>query len=270
MSPLYVCLGLCTLLAATCWLLSVLTREYSWVDRIWSIAPPTYAWIYAGAAGFTDLRLDLMAVLATVWGARLTFNYARKGGYARGGEDYRWLALQERLGPVGFQLLNATFIAPYQNALLLLFTLPAHAAWVARGTPLGALDAVFALAMLALIAMETTADEQQWRFQQRKRAALERGDPVHPPFVTTGLFRFSRHPNFFAEQAIWWCFYGFSVAAGSGWLNATIVGAVLLTLLFQGSTTFTERLSLAKYPSYADYQATTSRLVPMPPRSPRT
>ena len=65
---------------------------------------------------------------------------------------------------------------------------------------------------------------------------------------------------------MWWMVYLFSVAAGAGWLNATIAGTVLLTLLFQGSTAMTEGLSLEKYPSYAKYQRTTSRLVPWPPR----
>ena len=65
---------------------------------------------------------------------------------------------------------------------------------------------------------------------------------------------------------MWWCVYLFAVAAGAGWLNPTLLGPVLLTLLFQGSTGFTEAITLGRYPSYADYQKTTSRLVPMPPR----
>ena len=63
---------------------------------------------------------------------------------------------------------------------------------------------------------------------------------------------------------MWWCVYLFSVAAGAGWLNGTIGGAVLLTALFQGSTTMTERVTRSKYPAYAAYERTTSRLVPLP------
>ncbi len=265
--PLTACLILCAAITAACWLLSVITREYSWVDRIWSVAPPLYALVYAGFAGFADPRLDLMAALAVLWGARLTFNYARKGGYAPGGEDYRWAVIRERVGPVAFQVFNATFISPYQNALILLFTLPVHAAWTARGAALGPADAALAVAFLALLALETAADQQQWRFHQHKRAARERGETVDPPFLTAGLFRYSRHPNFFAEQSIWWVYYGFSVAAGAGWLNPTIAGAILLTLLFQGSTAFTEWITASKYPSYENYKKTTSRLIPMPPRA---
>ena len=75
------------------WVVSVVTREYSWVDRIWSIIPVVYVAVFATAARFADTRLDVMLALVVLWGARLTFNFARKGGYARGGEDYRWAVL---------------------------------------------------------------------------------------------------------------------------------------------------------------------------------
>src|SRR5258708_25236576 len=106
------------------WLLSVLTGEYSWVDRIWSLVPIAYIGIFAGAAGFADARLDVMFSLVALWGLRLTFNFARKGGYARGGEDYRWAVLRSRMKPWQFQLFNAFFITLYQNAILLLIALP--------------------------------------------------------------------------------------------------------------------------------------------------
>jgi steroid 5-alpha reductase family enzyme len=65
---------------------------------------------------------------------------------------------------------------------------------------------------------------------------------------------------------MWWCLYGFAAIASGTLVNLGLVGAVLLLLLFQGSTNFTEALSLEKYPTYADYQKRTSRLIPLPPR----
>jgi steroid 5-alpha reductase family enzyme len=244
------------------WLVSVVTGNSSQVDRLWSIAPPLYVGWFAAQAGFRDVRLDVMTALTALWGVRLTYNFARKGGYRAGSEDYRWPVLRRRMGPVLFQLFNATFIAPYQNLILLLLALPA---WAALPTPLGPLDAAAAAAFLLFLAGETVADEQQWRFHLEKHARKERGE-AGPDFLTQGLFRWARHPNFFCEQAMWWMIYLFSVASGAGWINVSIAGPVLLTLLFQGSTAFTERITLEKYPSYADYQRTTSRLVPMPPR----
>ena len=248
--------------ALLCWVLSLITNEYSWVDRLWSITPPLFAVHFAAYVGFSDARLNLMAALAVLWGVRLTYNFARKGGYKPGGEDYRWEEIQEKIGPMWFHVLNATFIAPFQNYLLLLIVVPSYAAYRFIGTPLGPLDYAAAVVFVALLIGETVADEQQWKFQTAKYAAIARGETPQADFITTGLFRYSRHPNFFCEQAMWWTYYVFSIAAGAGWINWTITGAALLTLLFQGSTGLTEKLSLRKYPAYADYQRTTSRLIP--------
>jgi steroid 5-alpha reductase family enzyme len=261
-APLFVAVSACALAAAGCWLASILTGNYSQVDRLWSVAPPLYVGWFAAEARFADARLDLMLVLTALWGARLTYNFARKGGYRAGSEDYRWPKLRERLGPARFQLFNAT---PFQNAQLLLLSLPAYVA-LTHGAPLNALDGAAAGAFALFLAGETIADEQQWRFQSRKHARKARGEPAGAEFLTSGLFRWSRHPNFFCEQAMWWTFYLFSVAAGGGWLNPSLAGPVLLTLLFQGSTAMTERLTREKYPAYAEYQRTTSRLVPWPPK----
>lgn len=251
--------GIC--LAA--WLLSVATREYSWVDRVWSLVPIAYVAVFAGGAGFRDARLDVLAVLVALWGARLTFNFARKGGYAPGGEDYRWAVLRARMTPVQFQLFNVFFIVLYQNAILLLISLPAYTALEHR-TAFGAADVVLAALFLACLAGETAADQQQWEFQQVKRAERAAGrTPAN--FVQTGLFRFSRHPNFFFEQAQWWIVAGFGCSAARG-VPWTVAGAVLLTLLFVGSTRFTEEISVSRYPEYADYQRRVSAVVPWRPR----
>src|SRR6478735_12500909 len=118
MGPLLVCLVICAIVIAATWVASLLTREYSWVDRIWSVVPVVYVWVFAVASGF-DARLVLMAALVTAWGIRLTYNFARKGGYRAGGEDYRWAVLRERMSPTAYQLFNLFFISIYQNALIL-------------------------------------------------------------------------------------------------------------------------------------------------------
>jgi steroid 5-alpha reductase family enzyme len=255
----------CAAVIALSWLLSLITREYSWVDRLWSIVPPAYVAYFAWVGGW-DGRLLLMTACATAWGVRLTFNFARKGGYAPGGEDYRWVALRKRMSPGLFQVFNLFFTAGFQNALIFAITLPAYAAALRAGVPLGPLDALATALFAGFLVLETVADQQQWRFQEAKKVRRARGEAVTEEFLQTGLFRYSRHPNFFAEQLIWWSFTLFAVASGAGWANWTSAGALVLTLLFQGSTNFTEELTLAKYPSYAEYQKKTSRLIPMPPR----
>ncbi len=173
LSPLTVAEIACASLAALCWLVSIVTGNCSQVDRLWSIAPPLYVGWFASQAGFRDLRLDVMALLTALWGARLTYNFARKGGYAKGSEDYRWPVLRKRFGPVLFQLFNATFIACYQNFLLFLIALPAWAAFEHRSTPFGALDAAATVGFLVFFVGETLADQQQWRFQNDKHAKRE-------------------------------------------------------------------------------------------------
>lgn len=246
------------------WLLSVVTREYSWVDRIWSLVPIAYAAVFAGAAGFRDARLDVMMTLVALWGARLTFNFARKGGYAKGGEDYRWAVLRSRMTAGQFQLFNLFFITLYQNAILLLISLPGYTALQHRNG-FGAADAVLTVLFLAFLAGETVADQQQWTFQQSKKADLAAGRIPEADFVQTGLFRYSRHPNFFFEQAQWWVVAAFGCVAARA-VPWTVAGAVLLTLLFVGSTRFTESISAGRYPAYADYQRRTSPVIPWRPR----
>jgi steroid 5-alpha reductase family enzyme len=251
--------------AAVClavWVASLITREYSWVDRIWSVIPIVYVWIFAGAAGFTDLRLDLLAAVVTLWGARLTFNFSRKGGYAPGGEDYRWAVLRARMKPWQFQVFNLFFITIYQNVILLLIALPAFMAFEHRSTPFGLLDGLLLALFLAFLVGETVADQQQWRFHQWKKAEAAAGREPRPRFLQSGLFRFSRHPNFFFEQAQWWVVFLIGAVAAGTVLQWTIAGAVLLTLLFIGSTVFTESITLSKYPEYADYKKKTSALIP--------
>ncbi len=252
----------CAVVAFACWLLSVITREYSWVDRIWSIVPPVYVGLFAAQAEWKDARLDLMFALTTAWACRLTFNFWRKGGYAPGGEDYRWAVLRARMSPWLYQVFNVVFIAGYQNVLLLLIALPAWAALQHAGAPLGALDIAAAVGFVLLLVGELVADQQQWDFHQRKKALTARGERVEKGFLDSGLWAWSRHPNFFCEQGQWWMLYLFGVAAGAPLLNVTIVGPVLLTLLFHGSTNFTEELSAKKYPDYVDYQRRTSRVIP--------
>ena len=194
MSTLVVALIGCAAVAAVCWLSSLVTNECSWVDRLWSITPVGYVVWFAYQTGFSDPRLVVMSALTAAWGARLTFNFARKGGYGRGGEDYRWGVLRTRMKPWQFQIFNLLFIAGYQNLLLLLITLPAYAALDPSGVslatigigsgaaatpaPFGVIDVVATSLLVLFLVGETVADNQQWAFQQAKRARIAAGQPT--------------------------------------------------------------------------------------------
>ncbi len=254
MTSLAINVWICGGVALGCWLASVLTHEYSWVDRLWSVVPVVYLWVFAARSG--DARTTLVAVLVTLWGVRLTFNFARRGGYAPGGEDYRWAIIRERIPGWAFAVFNFAFIAVYQHALLLLIALPGWT-MVNYPVPLGGFDIVAAVVFFGLLVGETVADQQRWNFH---RAHPEGG------VLRTGLFRYSRHPNYFFEISQWWVVFGFAVIATRTVALWTAAGAVLLTLLFLGSTAFTEWISRSRHPEFEAYRHTTSMLVPCRPR----
>lgn len=255
--------------ALACFAVGELTGNVSQVDKLWSIVPVVYCWVLTAKAGM-DARMVLMSVCATVWGARLTYNFSRHGGYSwkfwSGVEDYRWnhvRARPELQGPVRWRIFHLGFICLYQNALLLLIALPIVMA-VGAPRPLGAADWILAALYLGLVAFEAVADQQQWEFQAEKKRQLAAGRAegrYARGFVAEGLWARSRHPNYFAEQAIWVTFFLFSVAA-TGRFNWTAVGCVLLMLLFQGSANLKESICAAKYPQYAEYVKRTPRFLP--------
>jgi steroid 5-alpha reductase family enzyme len=261
MSPLALTVLLAGVACAFAWVASLMTGDTSWVDRMWSIVPVIYMWVFAARAHLSNARLDVMAALVTVWGVRLTYNFARKGGYS-GVEDYRWAVLRASMRSWQFQLFNLFFIVLYQNALLVLITLPAWTAYQHRSASFGLLDAALTVLFLLCTYGETIADQQQWNFHQWKKSEGLGGRPPSPRFLQTGLFRFSRHPNYFFEIAQWWVVFLFGVVAARSVLEWTVVGPVLLTLLFVGSTRFTEKISLSHYPEYELFQRSTSAVIP--------
>lgn len=269
-TPTGLTLILCLGLSALIWLLSIVTREYSWIDRSWSICPFVYCLIVAWSVGFQNPRIVLMTVLVGLWSLRLTYNYARKGGYAPGGEDYRWKVTQARMGNVAFQVLNATFVAPGQMLVIWLYASPIFQAWQMNETPLNLLDLVASAFFILFFVGETVADEQMWKFQQEKKQRLSQGESIDLPFLSTGLYTYSRHPNYLCEMGLWCAFYFFGVAATGQWLHWSGLGFIGLCLIFVGSIPLTESISASKYPTYREYQARTPCLVPTPWRSKRS
>ncbi|KAG2217019.1 hypothetical protein INT45_011570 [Circinella minor] len=274
-----------------------LTRNYSQVDRAWSLLPPTYAWHFVIHdylnRSTIHPRLLLAAVIISIWGIRLTYNFARKGGYEWQGRDYRFVYIQEKIGNLGMALLNFVFIGPMQDTLLLLMCLPLYLNTLSPLSQdqyvlgLNRMDILASGLFLTLLLFEVIADDQQFMFQTRKYALLEfvhhdkrqlpkeyrRGFLCH-----SGLWQYSRHPNFFAEISMWWSIYLFSIAAHIQgqervdwmnpklYLNWTMMGAVFLTMLFQGSTWLTEYISTEKYPEYKIYQQSVNRFIPWFPQ----
>ncbi|MGC9150247.1 MAG: DUF1295 domain-containing protein [Microbacter sp.] len=258
--------------AAICFFLGEITHNFSQVDKVWSLMPVIYAWVTVLTFP-TSVRLWVMTALVTIWGVRLTYNFNRKGGYHflpwKGEEDYRWAVVRQN--PLlkrkwALSLFNLFFISLYQHMLILLFSSPLLVAARYVGKSMSCLDVVAALLMFSFIVIETLADQQQHVFQRLKRNPTSSDGTysfsLQKGFLVEGLWRYARHPNFAAEQAIWISFYLFSVAASGKWLNLTALGFVLLILLFQASSALTEKISRSKYLDYTAYQQQVPRFIP--------
>lgn len=254
-----------------CFIVSELTSNYSQVDKLWSILPVVYSW--TTVALYSGPRTILMAVLVTLWGLRLSYNFGRKGGYNiipwKGEEDYRWSILRKNpllKGRIRFGLFNLLFISVYQNFVIVLFSSPLLLAAQHNDHPLNIVDIVAGSLMLLFLITETIADNQLFFYQSRKKKAsqgeIAYTETLKKGFVTEGLWKYSRHPNFASEQAIWLSFYLFGATASGHWLNITLAGPVLLILIFTGSTILTEKISSGKYPEYAAYRQKTPKFIP--------
>lgn len=261
-----------------CFVVGEIAHNNSQMDKLWSLLPIAYTWVVAFKGDFKP-RLVLFAIVVTLWGLRLTFNFARKGAYKlkfwEGEEDYRWAVLRANSvlkNRALWALFDLFFICIYQNFIVLAITLPSVAVMDSVAA-LGVLDYVaFGGALLFLI-IETIADEQQMDFYTTRSILLEGGKkladlpaPYNRGFNTTGLWARSRHPNYLGEQSIWLCLYLCVIGAGvavNGVFNWSIVGSMLLILLFLGSSIFGESISSKKYPEYKSYQKHTSKYIPL-------
>ena len=141
--------------------------------------------------------------------------------------------------------------------LIFLFSLPILAAW--QGSePLGMIDYIIGGIMFLLIVIQYISDQQQYDFQTEKYRRIENNEKLDGDykrgFVKTGLWSFSRHPNFTCEQLIWITFYCLSASANGTYLNWSIVGCILLVILFVNSAIFSEGISSRKYQEYKKYQ----------------
>jgi len=269
---------ICGASALYCFIAGELSRNNSQMDKLWSVLPIAYVWVIAAMGGF-KWRLIIIAVIVTLWGARLTYNFAKKGAYSikfwSGEEDYRWVYLRKQKG---FQnkfiwgVFDLLFISIFQNAVVLGITLPAVAIMDVNPA-LNVLDIVAAALMFGALLYEVIADRQQNAFQVKKYEYLNSGmkleelpEPYNRGFNVTGLWARSRHPNYIGEQMIWISLYLFTISAGVahyGVFHWTIVGAALLVLIFVGSSRMAEGISLAKYKEYEVYRRQVFKYLPI-------
>ena len=232
--------------------------NYGIVDFVWAYCFTAVAWHYALTGHGWAARGLVIAALATIWSVRLGSHlYARVMGH-HPTEDSRYVQLREdwrgnfaprmfgffQLQAVSIVILSAPFFFPARNAF------PGFNAWEIVGT---------AICVLALLG-ETLADGQLKAFIRRPE---NKGKVCN-----VGLWRYSRHPNYFFEWCVWMGFAIFACGSAWGWIGLIAPAAILHLLLNVTGVPMAEASSLkSKGEAFRDYQRTTNAFFPGPPRS---
>ena len=226
---------------------SVAMRNSSMYDPFWSVVPPIIA-LYFMDGGTRDW---LVLALVAAWGLRLTFNWAR-GWPGMHHEDWRYTDIRRSTGSAywGASFAGIHLFPTVQVYLGCLALLPA----MAGHRPFGWLDAVAVTVTAGAIAIETLADEQL-------RAFVRRNEPGET--MDSGLWRHSRHPNYFGEVSFWWGLWLFGVAARPSDWWWTLAGPLAITVMFLiVSIPMLDKRSLERRPAYAERMQHVSALVP--------
>lgn len=228
---------------------SVACNNSSMYDAYWSVAPM----VIVVGLGPSTARGYVVTALVLAWGARLTWNWAR-GWRGLAHEDWRYVEIRAKTGRaywpvslVGIHVMPTMWV--YLGSLSLIPALGSPA-------PLGALDVVGLVVTAGAIALETMADEQLRRFR--------RDDAQAGAILASGVWRWSRHPNYLGEILFWWGLFAFSLAADpGGWWR--IIGALGISILFVAiSIPLLDRRSVARRPGYREHIARVPGLVPRP------
>ncbi len=267
----------CSVSILYCFVVGEITQNFSQMDKLWSILPIAYLWIIAIRGGL-KIRLVMYAVIVTLWGIRLTINFAKKGAYRlkfwTGNEDYRWSIVRNRFfkNRLAWTAFDLFFISMYQNLLVLAICFPALACMESEAS-IGAWDIAAVILSLLFLVLETISDNYQWNFQQTKKKMLseygslqELPSPYSLGFNTTGPWGYMRHPNYLGEQGIWISLAIFAIGAGvtsNIFFHWSMVGPLLLVLLFMGSSKLGESISSQKYPLYKDYVDQVHKYIPL-------
>lgn len=236
------------------WMVGSFRRDVSLVDPFWGTGFLIVAWVACYMNSPAELRVLILTSLTTLWGLRLSsFLLWRNWGQS---EDRRYAAMRKHHGG-RFWWVSLFTVFLLQAALLWFISLPIQCTAARNSTnPLGWLDAVGIVVWGLGLAFEAIGDWQLARF---------RSDPNNAGRVMDqGLWRFTRHPNYFGDFCVWWGLYLIAVAGGA-WF--TILSPLLMTflLLKVSGINLLERTIADRRPEYAAYQARTNAFFPGQP-----
>ena len=230
------------------WVISVIKRDVSIVDSLWSLFFIIAAVTVLIQQEILSSRAILVLVLVVIWALRLSFYITlRHWGHE---EDHRYQAIRKNNEP-GFVFKSLYLIFGFQALIAWIVALPLFAA-MESSSPLNLLDGLALVLWLAGMLFESVADYQLYQFKKRSE---NRGT-----ILTKGLWKYSRHPNYFGECLIWWAYFIFALPEHA---YLTIISPLLMTFLllkFSGVSLLEKTLKLK--PGYEDYMQHTNAFIP--------
>jgi steroid 5-alpha reductase family enzyme len=235
------------------WVISVVKRDVGIVDTLWSLMFLAAALVFWQSDAAGGERATLVLGLVTLWALRLAGHIGwRNWGE---GEDRRYQEIRARNEP-GFAYKSLYLVFWLQAVIALIVALPLLAA-LQGDAPIGLLDYVGVGLFVLGFFFEAVGD---WQLAAFKRDPDNKGK-----VLDTGLWRYTRHPNYFGNACIWWGFFAFGLAAGGWW---AIVSPVLMTflLLRVSGVALLEKDIAERRPAYRDYVQRTNAFLPGRPR----
>ena len=237
------------------WAISLVMRDASIVDIAWGSGFVLVAWVSYWLSDGNSTRSLLLTVLTTIWGLRLAFYLAKRNlGH---GEDFRYQSMRRKHGD-RFAIVSLYTVFGLQGLLMFIVSLPIQLGQVREEPGFGIIGVLGVLVWGVGIYFEAVGDAQLARF---KRNPANKGS-----IMDQGLWRYTRHPNYFGDSCVWW---GLGLIAAESSLGIYgLIGPVVMTFLLVkvSGAAMLDRAMLKRKPGYENYVATTSGFIPRPPR----
>ena len=236
---------------STWFIISLLKKRNDVADVAWGLGFMMLAWLsFLVRDGESGLRGLLIGILISVWGLRLACHiHKRNKGKA---EDYRYMAWRQEWGS-WFYIRSYLQVYLLQGALLFLIVLPVLAVNKNMGTSLGIFDFLGLFVWLVGFYFESVGD--------RQLALFIKNPENKGKLMRTGLWKYTRHPNYFGEVTMWWGIWIISLSAAPVWF--TVVGPLTITILIlkiSGIPLLEKKMR--ENPEFADYEKKTSMFIP--------
>ncbi|MDO8289543.1 MAG: DUF1295 domain-containing protein [Parvibaculum sp.] len=237
------------------WGISLVLGDVSFIDSFWALGFVLVVCVTQMLFPFGGAHQSLLTTLVVVWGLRLgIYLFAR---WLREGPDGRYVAMRNK-AKGNPHLMTLTKVFGLQGVLMWLVSLPVQLGAYGATGDLGVLALIGAALAVIGIAFESIGDWQLMRF---KSDAANKGQ-----VLDTGLWRYTRHPNYFGDLCFWWGAYLIACEAPYGWMS--LPGPLMMSFLlikWSGAALLERRVQRSR-PAYADYMRRTSAFLPWPPK----